>query len=139
MKVKIMLNDTMKQTTKSPQALVFLAGAVANPLFWPVASAVGVLSLVAVLANKKKSYKANQTVSNRSEQAPNTFETVQHEPLEPYNERYEATAQEPSETVEYEFSDEEYKKELVRQAMSELGKKSGEARRRKRDMLAEHQ
>ncbi len=129
----------MKQTTKSPQALALLAGVMSNPLTTiPLGiAAIGVGALVYSI--KKSRGEDEQRVPNRSEPVQNTLTTVQNEPFEPYNERYEETVHEPSGTDQYEMTDEEYKKELVRQAMSELGKKSGEARRRKRDILAEQQ
>ena len=70
-----------------------------------------------------------------SEQLIEPSETVQKTPMYTYTEdstvEYE-DIEEEIETSEPQLTDEEIKKEVLRQAMSELGKRSGEARRKKK-------
>lgn len=131
------------------------AGAVAPLLGTPLApfvmvGGVGVLGYLLYKKFKKNGSepsgtdestveKAVQTVKptvqeTASEQLNEPSETVQKTPMYTYIEDSTVEnedVEEEIETSEPQPTDEQLKKELLRQAMSELGKRSGEARRRK--------
>lgn len=81
---------------------------------------LGFLGCLTVGKRFIKRLKKNKESSNRSEPSI--------EPLETVSEQFESTVKEPLDNI----SDEEIERELTRRVMSNLGKRSGEARRRKR-------
>lgn len=152
--------ETSKEIAKQPSVWPLLAGIATSPIGLGVIGGLSALAIINHLTKDDDEDKDEQkTVSNSSEPLNEPLETVYYEEDEPFdepyvnssptvNEPFDSTVQEPlnaepiaensaSEAVESDepqYSKEDIEKEIIRRAMSEMGKRSGKARRRKKQL-----
>tara|TARA_R110000868_G_scaffold104453_4_gene287606 strand:- start:11432 stop:11890 length:459 start_codon:yes stop_codon:yes gene_type:complete len=148
-----MFYETVKETAKQPSLWAMLAGVASTPVGLGVLGGLGGLAILAFISNNDEDETEDkQTVTNSSEGVKQPLQTVQTEEIEqldePYvnslqavDEPFEATVNEPlnaeSSVTEIDvpsFSDEEIQAAMRRKVMSDMGKRSGEARRRKKQL-----
>ena len=123
-----MFNE-FKETAKQPAIWTSL-GAFINPITILPALTIGVVGLA--IYKVKKAKKENERLATANEALQTELEAVEYEEFEPYDEPLDNGCEAVELTVE-DMDDEALKKELIRQAMSELGKRSAEKRRRLRE------
>ncbi|MDP7143524.1 MAG: hypothetical protein QF692_01150 [Alphaproteobacteria bacterium] len=121
----------LNEAAKQPQTMAALAGLL-NPATILPAIAIGAVGIAAITAIK--------ALKNRSNSEDDSILEVEYEDEKDYEPYYEPLS-EPLPTVESNgsntvenMSDEELQKEMIRQTMSELGKRSAAARRAKKDI-----
>ncbi|MFT7432618.1 MAG: hypothetical protein ACI9TY_000236 [Alphaproteobacteria bacterium] len=141
------------ETVKNPSVIAILGGLVASPFFVPVAVTTAVLgSCYLIFKDDDEEEEDEQTVANSSEGVKQPLQTVQTEEVEQLDEPYaysSPTVHEPFDATVNErlntessvteidvpsFTDEEIQAEMRRKVMSDMGKRSGEARRRKKQL-----
>ena len=148
--------ETSKEIARQPSVWPLIAGVATNPIALGVVGGLGVLALIHHITKDDDDDEDEQTVPNSSEGVNEGLETVYYEEDEPFDEPYlnssptvnepfdstvheplnsesiaENSASEAVESAEPQYSKEDIEKEIIRRAMSEMGKRSGEARRRK--------
>ncbi len=111
------INDTAKST----------------PLWFPLIGFINPVTALMLGVAGFVTYKMVKQSKKQSRQEPPllTVENGRPEPLDNLNQTVESTVNEPLETA-IESSNGATKQEIIRQAMSELGKRSAEARAKKR-------
>lgn len=145
MKGKEMYFDELKETAKRPEIIAAIAPYI-NPVTIVPALSIGAAMGVAFIVIKK--LKAEKTgLENDIKQLTHKRESQADSYIEPYKEPLNSTVEDYSVDYSYEeqpngigtveetvetMSDEDLKKEMIRQTMSELGKRSAAARARKR-------
>tara|TARA_R110002126_G_scaffold13118_7_gene57236 strand:- start:141460 stop:141882 length:423 start_codon:yes stop_codon:yes gene_type:complete len=139
-----MFYNEIKEVTKQPALLTSLVGFL-NPATIVPFAAVGLVVITAFTVtaklkrNNKKLITVNEDLSRNLEALSIEAEYEEEQGFEPYDQPFDLTVQatvpqplnEPLEAVEN-MDDEALKKELIRQAMSELGKRSAAQRVRKK-------
>lgn len=152
--------ETSKEIARQPSVWPLLAGIATSPIGLGVIGGLSALAIINHLTKDDGEDKdEQQTVAYSSEPLNEPLETVYYEEDEPFDEPYvnsSSTVSEPlsltvqeqlnvkqiaenseSEAVgnnEPQYSKEDIEKEIIRRAMSEMGKRSGEARRRKKQL-----
>ncbi len=135
--------NNFNEVTKQPVLLASLAGLI-NPVTIVPALAIGATGILTIAIVKRAfSLKAeNQELLENNEILEEELESLTYEAeyeedqgSEPYNEPLDLTVDSGSQAVEStvaNMSEEELKKEMIRQTMSELGKRSAIARAKKK-------
>lgn len=122
--------NEVKEIIKQPQSAGILATIFASPLLLPAAVGVVAVGGIAYLIGKNRS---SEEKSNCSEPLTNGTPTVEPTVTLAVNEPSNVTVDEPltsdNELLEQPLSQEEYEKEMLRQTMSMLGKRSAAKRR----------
>lgn len=152
-----------KEIAKQPSLWPLIAGVVTSPIGLGVIGGLSLLTIIHhVTKDDDEDEDEQQTVTNSSEPLNEPLETVYYDEDEQFDEPYvngsqavsepfDSTVHEPlnaeslaensaSEAVERDepqYSKEDIEKEIIRRAMSEMGKRSGEARRRKKQLAME--
>lgn len=142
-----MFYDELKELAKQPQVFAPLAGLLNPATIIPI-TVIGISSITAIAVvkklkgNNKKLSAENAQLLVRKENVEGAFkEYVEQMEYDDYSdfEPHDQLLSEPlptvesnsSSTIEY-MDDAALKKEMMRQTMSELGKRSAEARRKKK-------
>lgn len=152
--------ETSKEIARQPSVWPLLAGIATSPIGLGVIGGLSALAIINHFAkDEDEDEDEQQTVTNSSEPLNEPLETVYYEEDEQFDESYinssptvnepfDSTVQEPLnaesitensaseavESAEPQYSKEDIEKEIIRRAMSEMGKRSGEARRRKKQL-----
>ena len=126
------MHSTINEAAKKPRLWIPFLGAV-PPALIPI-GIIGGLALAAIMAFRNRKYK-NQPLPSAKMVLPqpssNRTVTVHSTAGEPLDLTVEDDDLDGSDTVKN-ISEEEIKQEMIRQTMSELGKRSAQARAKKR-------
>jgi len=152
--------ETSKEIARQPSVWPLLAGIATSPIGLGVIGGLSALAIINHLTKDDDEDKEEkETVANSCEPLNEPLEMVYYEDDELFDEPYvnssstvsdpfNSTVQEPLnaestaessaskavESDEPQYSKEDIEKEIIRRAMSEMGKRSGEARRRKKQL-----